>query len=375
MRAGTSMRLLWQVLVWGGYGALTLALFVRNAGLASGMVWIAAVLALGLLLASEALRALVLRRQWLQGSPWRLIGHLLWLVVVLAALVQVAIYLALASALNLGWASLPGGLAGYTPAAVFLYWFNTAIVLGLWTAIWVGVAALAQSRRNELARLRAESERRALELEALRARLNPHFVFNALNNVRALINEDAGRARELVTRLSNTLRHALVHSQQAQVRLAEEWAVIQDYLAVEAVQFERRLQVDAWMDPVLADCELPPMLLQLLVENAIKHGIARTPGGGTLRILAERVGERVRLRVDNPGHLVGRSQSPSGVAADPPAATKAGANRGLDQGDAEGAGIGLAWLRSQLERLQATPQFRLYAPEAGIVRAELEWQP
>ena len=344
------VRLLLQLLVWGGYGVLTLGVFVRAAGFVSGMVWIAAVLATGLLVASELLRWQVRRQGWLHGSPWRLVAHLTWLVAVLAAAVQLVIYLVLTITLSLGWASLPGGLGGYTPMAVFVYWFNTALVLALWTAIWVGVAALAQSRHNELARLRAESRHRALELEALRARLNPHFVFNALNNVRALINEDTTRARELVTRLSNTLRHALVHSQQARVALAEEWAVIEDYLAVESVQFEQRLQLDAQLDPALAELELPPMLLQILVENAIKHGIARTPGGGTLRIRAERDDNGVRLSVDNPGRLD-------------------------TLGAADGTGIGLAWLRSQLERMQPVPRFRLFQYDDATVRAELEWTP
>lgn len=340
-------RQLLQLLVWGGYGVLSLALFARMAGYSSGMVVISLGLTAGLWAASEWLRCLVVRHGWLQGSPVRLVACLLGLIAVLAAGVQVGIYLMLWASLGLGWASLPGGLSNYTPASALAYWFNTALVLGLWTAVWVGIAALSQSRLNEVARLRAETAQRGLELEALRARLNPHFVFNALNNVRALINEDTARARELVTRLSNTLRHALVHSQQSRVALSEEWAVMQDYLAVEAVQFEQRLQVDAWMDPALAEVEVPPMLLQLLVENAIKHGIARTPEGGCLCVRAEHVDGRVRLSVENPGRL--------------------------ESGGHAGTGIGLAWLHNQLERMQPRPAFKLLQRDEATVRAELEW--
>jgi hypothetical protein len=270
-----------------------------------------------------------------------------------------------------------------------------------------------------MARLRAEAQRRGLELDLLRARLNPHFVFNALNNVRALINEDPGRARELVTRLSNTLRHALQHSQRERVSLAEEWAVMQDYLAVEAVHFEQRLRIEAELDPALAGVELPPMFLQLLVENAIKHGIARTPGGGLLRVQARRgEGGGLQLVVENPGHLAVHAAAPAVAAGGeggrpgrelpvvPPAAGDAGAvdrvvasSQGAAGGEidrvcdsrlgaaggvvgrteksshggdsVDGGGVGLAWLRARIETLGPAARFALWSPQPGLVRAEL----
>jgi hypothetical protein len=114
--------------------------------------------------------------------------------------------------------------------------------------LWAGLHSLRRARHSELARLRAEAERSALERDALRARLNPHFMFNALNNLRALILEDPERARDMVTRLSRTLRQALAHNRSEQVTLAEELAVVDDYLAIEAVHFEQRLQVRQQID-------------------------------------------------------------------------------------------------------------------------------
>jgi hypothetical protein len=123
----------------------------------------------------------------------------------------------------------------------------------------------------------------ALERDALRARLNPHFMFNALNNLRALILEDPERARDMVTRLSRTLRQALAHNRSEQVTLAEELAVVDDYLAIEAVHFEQRLQVRQQIDADATQAQLPAMALQLLVENAIKHGIASRPAAARCR--------------------------------------------------------------------------------------------
>lgn len=205
---------------------------------------------------------------------------------------------------------------------VFGYWLNIAVLIGLWTALWAGWSISRRYQQVEIARLRAESDRSVLELAVLRARLNPHFVFNALNNVRALINEDPDRARDVVTRLSGILRHALEHTERERATLAEELAVVDDYLAVESVHYEDRLQVRQDIDAASRQAELPPMVLQLLVENAIKHGISRTPGGGILDIRARCPNKHLLLEVANPGTLK--------VAG------------------GEGFGVGLTWMRTQM---------------------------
>ena len=125
--------------------------------------------------------------------------------------------------------SLGRKTADFSPKALLLYWYTTAVMLALWAALWAGLHSLRRIRSADLARLRAEAERSALERDALRARLNPHFMFNALNNLRALITEDPERARDMVTRLSRTLRRALAHNRSEQVTLAEELAVVDDY--------------------------------------------------------------------------------------------------------------------------------------------------
>jgi signal transduction histidine kinase len=318
-----SRRFAWiNAAVWSLYGAFNLWMGAAFVGLTSGIVLVSALLAVFDALASATLRALVLRRGWLDREPGALVAKLLLAVPLAALAVQVAVAAVVAPASALGWIEMPGGRADYRLGSALTYWANTAIVLGLWTAGWVGARALQRARQSRLAQARAEAERHAMELEALRARLNPHFVFNALNNLRALILEDPQRARELVTRLSSTLRHALEYSQGDATTLAEELAVVEDYLAVEAVHYEQRLRVERAIDPAALDARVPPMALQLLVENAIKHGIARTPGGGALHLRAGCEGGRLSLEVRNPGRLGGGS---------------------------DGAGVGLRYLRRRLE--------------------------
>ena len=332
MKAATLYRQLLQLVLWGGYFFLNLALASQWMSLTSGMLTIFVLLSLGLWSATELLRHWVINRGWLDLSGSALALRLLLAVLLLPMLLHGLIFLAVTLGMQLEWIRMPGDQADYRPASVLMYWFNTVVLMALWTGGWIGAVALRRYRQGEIARLRSEAERSTLEFDALRARLNPHFVFNALNNVRALINEDPQRARELVTRLSNTLRHALDHAGGDEVSLEQERQVVEDYLAVEQVHFEDRLRLDWQLQDDALSARLPPMLLQLLVENAIKHGIARTPGGGTLQIAGELDQGCLRLRVSNPGSL--------------------------DAG-APGNGVGLHYLRNRIGNSQPAGRFQL----------------
>jgi signal transduction histidine kinase len=307
--------------LWSGYLGWSLGMGIAYLGNWSGGTLIYVMVALGLFAGSALIRAWALRHAWLQRDLLGLTWRMTLAVVIVAAAIQLATAAVLLPAVAWDWVKLPGQRALYRPIDTFNYWLRTAIVLGVWCALWTGRRALQRARHSEMAQLRAEAQRATLEHQALRARLNPHFVFNALNNLRALINEDPARARDMVTHLSSTLRHALVHTDGGWVTLAEEWRVVQDYLAVEAIHYEDRLRVHTDIDPAALSARLPPMALQLLVENAIKHGIAVHPGGGELHLRAYLEGGRLRVEVDNP------------------AAHDAGS---------EGHGIGLAYLRAQL---------------------------
>lgn len=335
-----------QLGVWGVFAGLNLFLGQHywNGGFKPGLLIIAVGVNGGLWLASEGFRALVLRRNWLDRGLTGLAWRAPLAILALSVLVQVLVFLMLhaaAKAIDLGF---PGS-GDYRPGSVFVYTVNTAIMLSLWVLAWLGSQYFRRLRQAEIHRWRAEADSRRLELDALKARLNPHFMFNALNNLRALINEDRELARDAVTRLSNTLRYALYHSQKDRVSLAEEWAVVSDYLALEALHYEQRLAVEAAIPDDAGDLTLPPMLLQLLVENAIKHGVAERPGGGRIRIAAMRRDNALVLTVENPGTI--------------------------REGQREHAGVGLKYLRSRLIDGLPGANFEL-KEQAGVVRAELE---
>lgn len=187
----------------------------------------------------------------------------------------------------------------WTTPWVFFASVGTLLYLGSLALHYV-LAALEQRQASE----RTEQELRVLareaELKALRAQLNPHFLFNSLNSISALTTLDPGRAREMCVLLSDFLRKSLRLGERASVTLAEELDLARNYLAIEQIRFGARLSVIWEVDEALKPVEVPTLLLQPLVENAIKHGIAQVTEGGLLRIAVAAHGPYAEVTVENP---------------------------------------------------------------------------
>lgn len=181
--------------------------------------------------------------------------------------------------------------------------YNTLTMVA-WSTLYVGLSFRDALFEQQARALRAVAEARDAQLQMLAYQLNPHFLFNTLNSVRALIDEDRNRARLMVTELARFLRYALVDRPLHLARLSEEIDALRGYLAVESIRFEDRLEVSVEVDPAAADCLVPAFLLNPLVENALKHGVpaasgsplrvsidARLTGQGTLAIAVENSGQ------------------------------------------------------------------------------------
>ncbi|MBZ5591779.1 MAG: histidine kinase [Acidobacteriia bacterium] len=147
---------------------------------------------------------------------------------------------------------------------------------------------------------KAEILAREAELKALKAQINPHFLFNSLNSISALTAVDAGRARDMCIRLSDFLRNSLRLGERVTIPFSEELALTRTYLEVEQVRFGQRLRVAQEIEESCGDCEVPPLLVQPLVENAIKHGIATLVDGGEISIRARRSADNLRFVIENP---------------------------------------------------------------------------
>ena len=174
-----------------------------------------------------------------------------------------------------------------------------------WLLIYYFYHYYDKSQKQQLDTLKLESLVKELELKTIKAHINPHFIFNSLNSIRALIDENPGRARNAITELSNILRSSMQTEKVEAVTFEKELNIVKDYLALENMRFEDRLHVEYEIDMDTLDQPVPPMMLQTLVENAIKHGISKQISGGKVKIISDFKGDYHELAVQNTGKLNG----------------------------------------------------------------------
>lgn len=180
---------------------------------------------------------------------------------------------------------------------------------GIWIIPWVLLYYFyhyyVKSRRQQLDTLKLEALVKELELKTIKAHINPHFIFNALNSIRALIDENPASARNAITNLSNILRSSMQAEKMETVPLERELNIVKDYLALEYIRFEDRLKIEYNIDVDTLNRPVPPMMLQTLVENAIKHGIGKRMNGGVVKVISDFSDDYHELIVQNSGRLNG----------------------------------------------------------------------
>ena len=162
-------------------------------------------------------------------------------------------------------------------------------------------------RQQQQVAARAEALAAQANLDAMRSRLHPHFLFNALHSVSALIETDTEKATEAMEKLGDLLRYAIRDRDSGRVSLAEEWDFVQDYVELQCLRFGERAHVDLQIDDSIKGARVPAFVLQPLVENAFVHGIGPKPEGGNIRITAKRDDEHIRFHVEDDGSGLKRS--------------------------------------------------------------------
>ncbi|RTL59645.1 MAG: sensor histidine kinase [Sphingobacteriales bacterium] len=183
--------------------------------------------------------------------------------------------------------------------------FNAAVILLVWNLIYFMYHYVEKNRTEQIDKLRMKALIKELELKTIKSHINPHFIFNSLNSIRALVDENPGRARTAITELSNILRSSMQAEKLETVPLEKELAIVKDYLALEQMRFEERLRINFDIDEDTLDQPIPPMMLQTLVENAIKHGISKQVNGGEIKITSDFVGNHHEIIIRNTGRLNG----------------------------------------------------------------------
>jgi len=222
---------------------------------------------------------------------------------------------------------------------------QSAVVLFLWCSLYFSVKQWQQATRERQRLLRAESEARAARLSALRYQLNPHFLFNSLNAVSTLVLEgNAPAATRMLAQIGELLRTTLDGEARAEIPFSEEIALTGQYLAIEQIRLGDRLKLAVAIAPDTLDALVPSMLLQPLVENAVRHGIAPLIEGGTIQIESMLHGDRIEIRIRNSGPPADSARQKSG----------------------SGSGLGLSNTAERLRALYgADHEFLLQWPQAG----------
>ncbi len=207
-----------------------------------------------------------------------------------------------------GWFRNNRGVWTYEDQHKGRFWWDiifSFILIALWLLLYMVWHFVEKNRKDQVDKLTLEKTVKELELKTIKSHINPHFIFNSLNSIRALVDENPERARTAITELSNILRSSMQAEKMETVPLHKELDLVNDYLALEQMRFEERLKVEMRIDEDTLEQPVPPMMLQTLVENAIKHGVSKQINGGFIRICSDFKGNNHELVVQNSGHLNG----------------------------------------------------------------------
>ncbi|MBC8084777.1 MAG: histidine kinase [Hymenobacter sp.] len=272
----------WQLIGWLLYLVFNTVVFWAFGGFTRQTLVIVLVIVATVAALTHGLRYHILANGWQQLAPLPLLGRLLVTNALLAVLSQLIIGAILIWVVRPTADGRPHGWPQFVG-----YVFNVNFVLWLWVGFYFGWHYLRSYKQAEVDKWKLSAAVQEAEMRALKAQINPHFMFNGLNNIRALVMEDPARARDMITHLADLLRYSIQLNSAERVPLSRELEIVAHYLALESMQLEERLTYSLDVDPSALPALIPPMTLQLLVENAIKHGVAPRPEGGFVQLTTQ----------------------------------------------------------------------------------------
>lgn len=189
------------------------------------------------------------------------------------------------------------------PQKLFGSLISIWLLFMFWSLLYFLFHFIQNYRREEIKNLKWQAMKNEIELNKLKSQLNPHFIFNSMNIIRALIEEDPEIAKASITRLSNILRSSMLMGRKRVIQFSEELQLVHDYLNLEKTRFEERLNLEFNVDDSCLKHKLPPMILQTLVENGIKHGVSKLQEGGLVKVDAYLKNEDLIVEIRNSGHF------------------------------------------------------------------------
>jgi sensor histidine kinase YesM len=286
-----------QISGWSFYTLFVWLIFSFADSESCGQGWIYSTISASIigLPMTHVFRMIAHRNKWLDFSPIKLMFYVVIATSIMALLLAVfseqVAYTALQTTMF------------HSNVDKLIFILNWFIRMFLWSALYFGIHFFERYRQTEIEKWKLEACLKDSELMALKSQMNPHFLFNALNTIRELTLENPQKAMQAMTQLASILRYSLRSAETQTVPLHEEMKIVKDYLALESLRFEKRLQVVFEVDEQTLDMPIPPLIVQTLVENAVKHGIAELPKGGTITIRVSFNGSALEIYVLNSGQI------------------------------------------------------------------------
>lgn len=294
--------ILFQVIGWGFFIVVLGFLNSNDGGNRTQLFLILGLVFFINVLISHFYRVYVTRKNWILKP----IGYLIIRIIVASAILGV-IFSITTNLIRMGIVQNNNSL--FTIDAITI----GILVYFIWSILYFVYLLFYKVRREQFKNMTMLALNTEVELKNLRSQLNPHFMFNAMNSIRALIDEDPEQSKKAITQLSNVLRNSLVYSKRKLITIEEEMAIVNDYLSLEKIRYEERLQVVRKIEEKSLSVHIPPLLLQTITENAIKHGIAKLMGGGTITFEISIIDGYLSVIVSNTGKLDKSILSETGI--------------------------------------------------------------
>ncbi|MEQ6168083.1 MULTISPECIES: histidine kinase [unclassified Ekhidna] len=290
----TKRKIYWlcQLLGWGIYGFIQVFLYTVAQGFDTNQALGVLYQVVYFIATTHFLRGLIIKREWLNLRLSYLIPRLL-----------IATFLL--SGLNYGYLLVIEFLTSTISRQDLMFLTVLINTLGYWVIyfIWAIFYFTFHYVERYNKSLKAETAAREVELKNLKEQLNPHFIFNALNSIRALVDENPRKSKESITQLSHILRNSLMSDRKKLIPFMDELKTVMDYLALESIRYEERLVTKFDIDRNSGKFMIPPLMLQTLVENGIKHGISNLKEGGEIKISTTVKRKQLHLQIRNTGQL------------------------------------------------------------------------
>lgn len=254
------------------------------------------------IIVSHLYRNVIVRMGWLKINILQLFPRVVIAVAFFATIMEMGQF-------SVDWLIGIADNQRYRLDSVLYNGFQLAILLFFWSVIYFLVHYIENYKKAEIENFKWQASINEIELNKLKSQLNPHFMFNAMNSIRALVDENPVKSKDAITQLSNILRNTLQMGKNKVIPFDEEMKIVNDYLALEAIRYEERLKASVEVDPGSSAFSVPPLMIQTLTENGIKHGISKLTQGGILNIHTKVKEQRLYISIRNSGQIKNKSES------------------------------------------------------------------